>query len=123
MQFSLQCRCGCVLAAVYSAQKLHDLVTDFGRGFVLNPVAHTVDFEIPHETREAGAEFFEGWIELSQAICLSRDVKGRLGDLRAFPGPGQIEIRFGGAVVIQGAVKAGTLEFSNVMSDVIYFSP
>jgi hypothetical protein len=120
---SWDCSAAAVLAAVYGAQKLQDLVTDFARGFVLNPVAHTVDFETPHETRKAGAEFFEGWIELSQAVRLSRDVKGRLGDLRAFPGPGQIEIRFGGAVVIQGAVKAGTLEFSNVMSDVIYFSP
>jgi len=46
-----------------------------------------------------------------------------LGDLRAFIGPGQIEIRFGGAVVIQGTVKAGALEFSNVMSDVIRFNP
>jgi hypothetical protein len=53
-----------VSSGVYGAQKLHDLVTDFGRGFVLNPVAHIVDFEMSHETRKAGAEFFEGWIEL-----------------------------------------------------------
>ena len=46
-----------------------------------------------------------------------------MGDLRAFIGPGQIEIRFGGAIVIQGAVEAGALKFSNVMSDVIWFSP
>src|SRR5438132_7779601 len=39
-------------------------------------------------------------------------------DLRAFPRGGQIEIQFGGAVVIQATVKAGTLEFSDVMSDV-----
>ena len=123
MQFSSQCRCGCVLAAVYGAQKLQDLGTDLGRGFVLNPVAHIVDFEIPYETRKAGAEFFEGWIELPQAIRLSRNVEGGLGDLRTFIGPGQIEIRFGGAVVIQGTVKAGALEFGNVMSDVIWFSP
>ena len=85
----------------------------------MNPVAHIVDFEIPHETRKAGAEFLEGWIELPQAIRFSRKVKGRLGNLRAFPSPGKIEIRFGGAVVVQGAVKAGTLKFSYVMSDVI----
>jgi hypothetical protein len=53
-----------VSSGVYGAQKLHDLVTHFGRGFVLNPVAHIVDFEMSHETRKAGAEFFEGWIEL-----------------------------------------------------------
>jgi hypothetical protein len=34
MQFSSQCRCGCVLAAVYGGRKLQDLVIDFGRGFV-----------------------------------------------------------------------------------------
>jgi len=52
------------LSGVYGAQKLHDLVTDFGRGFVLNPMAHMVDFKVPYETRKAGAEFFERWIEL-----------------------------------------------------------
>ncbi len=107
------------LGGVYRAHKLHDLITDLGRGFVLNPVAHMVDFEIPHQTRKAGAEFFEGWIELPQPIQLSRNVKGRLGDLRAFPGPGKIEIRLGSAVVVQGAVKAGTLKFGYVMSDII----
>ncbi len=58
-----------------------------------------------------------------QAIRLPRNVKGRLGDLRAFPRAGQIEIRFGGAVVIEGAVKAGALEFSYVMSDVTWLRP
>ena len=104
-------------------QELHELVTDLGRGFVLDPVAHIVDFEIPHETGKAGAHFFHGWIELPQAIRLPRDVKGRSSHLRAFPGAGQIEIRFGGAVVVQATVKAGTLEFSDVMSDVIWFGP
>ena len=79
---------------------------------MLYPVAHIVEFEIPHETGKAGAEFFDGWIERLQAIRLPRNVKGRLGDLRAFPSAGQIEIRFGGAVVVQATVKAGTLEFS-----------
>ena len=87
------------------------------------PVAHIVDFEIPHETGEAGTKLFDGWIEHPQAIRLPRNVKGRLGDFRAFPSTGQIEIRFGCAVVIQAAVKAGTLEFSDVMSDLIWFHP
>jgi len=112
-----------VLGGVYGAQELHELVTDLGRGFVLYPVAHIVDFEIPHETRKAGPEFLRGWIEPFQPILLSRNVKGRLGDLRALPGAGQIEIRFGGAVIVQTTVKAGTLEFSDVMSDVIWFRP
>ena len=104
-------------------QELHELVTDLGRGFVLYPVAHVIDFEIPHQTGKAGAEFFDGWIEHPQAIRLPRNEKGRLGDLRAFPSGRQIEIRFGGAVVVQPAVKAGALKFSDVMSDVIGFCP
>src|SRR5579864_9163660 len=114
---------GCVLGGVCGAQKLHELVTDLGRGFVLYPVAHIIDFEVPHETGKPGAQFFDGWIELLQAIRLPPNVEGRLGDLRAFPSAGQIEIRFGGAVVVQATVKAGTLEFSDVMSDVIWFHP
>jgi hypothetical protein len=113
----------CVLGSVYGAQELHELITDLGRGFVLYPVAHILDFEIPHETGKAGAEFFDGWIEHSQAIRLPRNEKGRLGDLRAFPSTGQIEIGFRGAVIIQATVKAGTLEFTDVMSDVIWFHP
>ena len=68
------------LGGADGAQKLHDLITDLGRGFVLNPVTHIVDFKIPHETRKARAEFLGGRIELTQAIRLARDVKGRLGD-------------------------------------------
>ena len=107
------------LGGADGAQKLHDLVTDLGRGFVLNPVTHIVDFKIPHETRKAGAEFLERRIELTQAIRLARDVKGRLCDRCTLPGAGQIEIRFSGAVVIESAVKSGSLEFSDVVSDVI----
>ena len=114
---------GCVLGGVYGAQELHELVADLGRGLVLYPVAHIIDFEIPHETGKAGAEFFDGWIEHPQAIRFPRNEKGRLGDLRAFPSGGQIEISFGGPVVIQTTVKAGTLEFSDVTSDVIRFDP
>ena len=90
---------------------------------MLYPVAYIVEFEIPHETGKADPEFFERWIKRPQTIRLSRNVKRRLGDFRAFPGAGQIEIRFGGAVVIEGAVKAGALEFSYVMSDVIRLRP
>lgn len=107
------------LVGADGAQKLHDLVTDFGRGLVLNPVTHIVDFKIPHETRKAGAESLERRIELTQAILLARDVKGRLCDRCTLPCAGQIEIWFGGAVVIQSAVKSGALEFSDVMSYVI----
>jgi hypothetical protein len=114
---------GRVLSSVYGAQELHEPVTDLGRGLVLYPVAHIIDFEIPHETGKAGAEFFYGWIEHSQAIRLPRNEKGRLGDPGAFPSTGQIEISFRGAVVIQATVKAGTLEFTDVMSDVIWFHP
>jgi hypothetical protein len=84
---------GCDLGRVYGAQELRELVTDLGRGFVLNPMPHVVEFEIPHEAGKAGANFFYGRIESLQAIRLPRNVKGRLGDLRAFPRAGQIEIR------------------------------
>src|ERR1700730_13426940 len=93
-----------VLGCVYGAQELHELVTDLGGGFVLYPVAHIVEFETPHETGKAGAQLFEGWIERPQAVRFSPNVKGRLGDLRAFPSGRHIEIRFGGAVVVQPAV-------------------
>jgi hypothetical protein len=32
--------------------------------------AHIIDFEIPHETGKAGAEFFDGWIEMRKRSCL-----------------------------------------------------
>jgi hypothetical protein len=34
----------CELGRVYGAEELHELVTDLGRGFVLHPVAHIVEF-------------------------------------------------------------------------------
>jgi|SRR5580704_2412221 hypothetical protein len=111
------------LGGIYDAQELHDLITDFGGSFVLYPMAHIIDFKVPEQTRKSGTEFLEGWIELSQAIRLPRNIKGRLRDLRVFPGAGQIEIGFCGAVVIQAAAKSRTLEFSDVMSDVIGFHP
>jgi hypothetical protein len=50
----------------------------------LYPVAYIVEFEIPHETGKAGAELFEGWIQRAQAVHLSPNVEGGLGNLRAF---------------------------------------
>jgi hypothetical protein len=53
---------------VYRAQELHELITDLGRGFVLHPVAHIVEFERPNETGKAGAQLVHcQWVELSQA--------------------------------------------------------
>src|ERR1700677_992673 len=106
------------------AQELHELITDLGRGFVLYPVAHIVEFERPDEPGKAGAHLVHRqWIELFQAIRLSPNEKGRLRDLRAFESGGQIEIRFCSAVIVQAAVKAGALEFRNVMTDVIWLRP
>ena len=82
--------CHYALDWAYDAQEFHQLVTDLGRGFVLYPVARSVEFETSHETSPSGR---------------------------------QIEVRFGGAVVIESAVKAGTPEFSDVMSHVIGFCP
>ena len=113
-----------LLSRAHGAQELHQLVTDLLRGFVLYPVAHVVEFETSQETGKADSELVgRKWIELFQAIRLSCNVKGRLRDLRAFPGGRQIEIRLCGAVVVQATVKAGSLEFSDVMSDVIWFRP
>jgi hypothetical protein len=66
----------------------------------LYPVAYIVEFEVPDETGKAGAKLFKRGIKRPQAISFTRDVKRRLGDFRALPGGGQIEIGFGGAVVI-----------------------
>jgi hypothetical protein len=75
------------------------MITDLGRGFVLYPVAHIVEFERPDETGKAGAHLVHcQWIKLFQAIRLAPNEKGRLRDLRAFESGGQREIRFGGAV-------------------------
>jgi hypothetical protein len=40
---------------VYGAQELHELLTDLGRRFMLDPVAHIVEFEAPHQTGKVGA--------------------------------------------------------------------
>ena len=115
-----KCAFGCELGGVYGAQEFHELITDQVRGFVLYPVANIVQFEPPNETRKAGAHLVHGKrIEFFESISFSPNVKGGLSDLRAFESGGQIEIRFGGTVVVQAAVKAGALKFRHVMIDVI----
>ena len=112
------------LGGVYGAQELHELVADHVGGFVLYPVAHIVEFEPAHETGKTGAHLVHGKrIEFFQSIRLPPNEKGGLSDLRAFESGGQIEIRFGRAVVVQAAVKAGALEFRDDMIDVIWFRP
>ena len=51
-------------------------MTDLGRGFVLYPVAHIVEFEPPNETGKAGAHLVHGKrIELFQTIRLPPNEK------------------------------------------------
>ena len=104
--------------------ELHKLVTHHVMGFVLYPVAHIVEFEPSYETRKAGTHFVYGKrIEFFHSIRLPPDEERRLGDLRALESGRQIEIRFGGAVVVQAAVKPGAPEFGDVVIDVIRFRP
>jgi len=51
-------------------------------------MAHIVEFEMPYEIGKADAKLVGEWVELFQAIRLSRNKKGRLNDLRAFSGSG-----------------------------------
>jgi hypothetical protein len=111
------------IGRVHSAQELHKLLADFGRGLVLYPVADIVEFEIPDEARKAGVKLFRRRIKRPQTIGLSRNVKRGLGYLRAFPGSGQVEIEFGGAIVVQCPMKTGALEFRYVVSHIIRFYP
>ncbi len=111
------------LRGVYGVQELDEPVTDLSRGFVLHPVAHIIDFEMAHETGEAGAELLRRWIEALQAIHLSRNEKRRLGDLGVFPSAGKIEIWLGGAIVVKATVETGALELGDIMRDVIRISP
>jgi hypothetical protein len=120
MQVLSKCAFGCELGGVYGPQEFHELITDQVRGFVLYPVANIVEFEPPNETGKAGAHLVHGKrIEFFHSISFPPNEKRRLSDLRAFESGGQIEIRFGGAVVVQAAVKAGALKFRDVMIDVI----
>ena len=111
------------LDRTYRPQELNELFADLGRRLVLYPVAYVIKFEIPHDTGKTGAEFFERGVERSQPIRLPGNIKRRLSDFRAFPGRGQIEIRFGRSVVIQSTVKAGGFKFRHIMSDVIRLRP
>jgi hypothetical protein len=91
---------------------------------VVHPVAHVVEFEPTHQTGKAGAHLVQGKrIKLFQSIRLPPNEKGRLSNLGAFERGGQIELVFGGAVIVQSAVKAGALEFRDNMIDVIWFGP
>jgi len=109
---------------VYCAQKLHELVANLGGRFMLYPVTGIVEFETAHETGKAGAKLVHRKrIEFFHAIRLASNEEGRLGDFRAFPCGGQKEIRFGGAIIVETTVKAGTLEFSDVVGNVIGFGP
>ncbi len=111
------------LRRAYRAQKLHELFADFGRGFVLYPVAYIVEFEVPDKTRKAGAKVFSSGIKRCQTVCPSRDVKRRLGDLRALPGSRQVEVWFRGTIVVQCTMKASALEFRYVVGHVAGIRP
>ena len=91
---------------------------------MLYPVAYIVEIDPSHETGKAGAHLLHGKrIEFFQSVRLPPNEKGRLSDLRAFKSGGPTEIRFGGAVVVQATVKAGALEFRDVVMDVIWLRP
>ena len=112
------------LDGVDRAQKLHELVADLSRGFVLYPVAHVVELDASHETGKAGAQLINGqWVEFLQSICLPHHVKRWLRNLRALKSSGQVEVWLGSPVVVQATVEAGALEFSNIMGDIIWLRP
>ena len=66
----------CELGGIYSAQELHELSAHLIGGFVFVPMADIVEFEMPHETRKAGAELVHRRIELLQAIDLPCNEEG-----------------------------------------------
>ena len=112
------------LGSVQSPQELHELLTNHLRRFVLYPMAHIVELEPSPEPRKPGAHLVHGKrIKFFHSIRLPPNEKGRLRDLRTLESGGQIEIRFCGAVVVQPPVKAGALEFSDIMIDVIRGRP
>src|SRR3984957_19586417 len=112
------------LSGVDCAQELHELITDLGRGLVLYPVTDIVEFGRCNETGKAGAHLLQCQrVELLQAVRSPPNENGGLRDLGAFESGGKREIGFGGAVVVQGAVKAGALEFRDRMIDVIRLRP
>ena len=90
----------------------------------MDPVAHIIEFERCDEAWKAGAHLIHGKrVEFFQTVRFPPHEKGGLRDFGAFPSGGQIEIRFCGAVVIQGTVKAGAPELGHVMNDVTWLSP
>jgi hypothetical protein len=92
------------LSRVHGAQKLHKLVTDLGRGFVLYPVTHIVEFEPPNETGKAGTHLVYGKrIEFFHSLSLPPNKKGRLGDLRALESGRQATSHSGWAHVVPSA--------------------
>ena len=111
------------LGRVHRAQEVHELFADFGGGLVLYPVAYIVEFQVPDEPRKPRSQLFGRGIKCPQAIGLSGDIKRGLGDLRAFPCGGQIEIELGGTIVVQRTVKTGALKFRYVVCQVIGFYP
>jgi hypothetical protein len=67
------------------SQKLQKLIADFCRRFVLNPVAHVVEFETSNEAGQPNTELvFVHRIELFQPIHLTHHEEGRLVDRGAF---------------------------------------
>jgi hypothetical protein len=107
-----------------TAEKSNQLFTHLGCGFVLNPVTHIIQFDATHETRNAHTYLVHGKrVQLLEPVRLACHIKGGLRDSRAFPRRGQIEIRFGSAVVVEPTVKSGALKLGNVVRDVIWFSP
>ena len=69
---------------MYLPQKLQELLVDLGRGFMLKPVARSVDFDTSNKTRKAGAELVLGQVvELPEAIVFPHHEERRLGNLRA----------------------------------------
>jgi hypothetical protein len=109
---------------VHCAQEINDLVADQIRRFVLYPMAYIFELEPANKTRQARAHLvYCKRIEFFQSIRLSPDKKRGLGDLRSFESCGQMEIGFGGAVIVEATVKAGALEFRDVMVDVFRLRP
>ena len=65
------------------------MLTYLGAGFMLYPVADSIEFESSDETGKADAELVNReWVQFFQSIRLSHHVKRRLSELRAFESGG-----------------------------------
>jgi hypothetical protein len=104
-------------------QELQELFVDLLLSLVVDPMADALQLDAVDQTGKAGAELFEWWIERPEVVRSSGHVERRLGDLGAFEGGGQMEVGFGGAVIVQCAVKACPLELADGMGHVIYVRP